>query len=224
MAKSSRENNNFAGSFSKISGKKSVVRRFWNFLWYDDSWLSILAFLVVSSIFIRFIAYPVLGVFLGSSQPIVAVISSSMVHSTNNFDDWWNSSLCKEKFSDKYNFQKDFYSSFNISKEDFENFNLKNGFSKGDVMVLASPKNIKVGDVIVADNGGVTPYPVIHRVIKIGVDSVTTNGDNNHCEIWYFEENISRDKIIGRAWLWIPYIGWVKVGAVWLLSVIGGVF
>ncbi len=224
MVKSRKENADSTAGSNKVSGKKSVVRRFWNFLWYDDSLLSILAFLVVSSIFIRFIAYPVLGVLLGSSQPIVAVISSSMVHSTNNFDDWWNSTLCKEKFSDKYKFQRDFYSSFNISREDFENFDLKNGFSKGDVMILTSPKNINVGDIIVADNGGITPYPVIHRVVRVGVNSVTTAGDNNRCEIWPFEESISRDRIIGKAWLWIPYLGWVKVGAVWLLSVIGGVF
>lgn len=212
------------GNLMHKPSRKNVISRLWNFLWYDDSWLSVLSFLVVASIFIRFIMYPVLGLFLGSSQPIVAIISSSMVHSSD-FDDWWNSTKCKEKFSDKYSFQKDFYASLNITEEDFRGFRFKNGFNRGDVMILSSAKNVKVGDIIVASNNGVTAYPVIHRVIKVDDSSITTFGDNNKCEIWSFEKNIPKSQIIGKATILLPYIGWIKVAAVWLWNnTIGGVF
>ena len=201
--------------------RKSLLSRFWNYLWHDDSWGSVLVFLVVASVFIRFIMYPVLGLFLGSSQPIVAVISSSMVHPVG-FDEWWNVTTCKDKFSGDYKFQREFYDSLNISREDFEGFRFKNGFNRGDVMILSSAKDVKIGDVVVANNGGVTAYPVIHRVVKVGATTITTAGDNNKCEIWSFENSIPKSMIIGKAVVWIPYLGWIKVGAVWFWNVISG--
>ncbi len=208
-------------SVTKKQLQKSLLARAWNFLWHDDSWASVFAFLIVSIVLIRFVVYPVLGFALGSSQPVVAVISESMVHD-RSFDSWWNETLCKQRLSEEYAYQKEFYSSWNITKQQFEGFTFKNGFNKGDVIVLVSPKNINVGDVIVATNNGVTAYPVIHRVVSVRENSITTNGDNNQCEIWDFERSIPKQAVIGKALFRIPYLGWIKVLAVDIVSALFG--
>jgi len=55
-------------------------KRFWNFMWNDDSVSSWVANVIVAFLLIRFIVYPVLGLILGTHFPIVAVVSESMEH------------------------------------------------------------------------------------------------------------------------------------------------
>ncbi|MBS3119307.1 signal peptidase I [Candidatus Woesearchaeota archaeon] len=180
---------------------KGTYRKVWNFVWNDDSIWSWLVNIGLAFIIIKFILYPALGFALGTSYPIVAVVSGSMEHE-GHFDDWWD----KAKVS---------YLDFNITS--FEKFPLKNGFSKGDLIVLrkAEPESLKVGDVIVFRT--FRPDPVIHRIVLVkqvnGDIGFQTKGDNYRKNFNSLpeEKNISRDSILGRAWFKIPYLGWVKI-------------
>ena len=68
---------------------KGKLRKIWNFIWYDDSWLSWILNLIIAFLLVKFIIYPGVGLVLGTEFPIVAVVSSSMEHNSN-FDNWWS--------------------------------------------------------------------------------------------------------------------------------------
>jgi len=67
--------------------------------------------------------------------------------------------------------------------------------------------DIKKGDVIVF--WGSASEPIIHRVVKID-NTYQTKGDHNSGSRGD-EMNITEDKILGRAVLRIPYLGWLKL-------------
>lgn len=185
---------------------KHYIRAFWHFIWEEDSLLSWIVNIILAFILIKYVLFPVLGLFFGSKYPLVAVVSSSMEHD-GKFDNWWSS-------------QKDFYADFNITKEQFRTFTLKNGFEKGDVMVLVSAENIKIGDIIVffSHDG----RPIIHRVINL--DPLQTKGDHNAAQIsdnQINEKNVVEHPIIGKAVLRIPLLGYVKIIFAWLVSLFG---
>ena len=242
---------------------KNNLKKIWHFLWHDNSLLSWVAFVLVATILIKFVFYPLIGLIFQTSLPIVAVVSSSMDHN-GNFDSWWNSqAVCGKEFCD-YNliyyrniipkeifkpnmnkaemlltytekaefgdfivfFDKNkdivckkeicnqnlFYFSYNISKENFREFRFKNGFNKGDMLVLTGikPKNIQIGDVVVYD--GNYKGPIIHRVTGKFIENnkyyFIFKGDNNQDRD---PVNVDENKIIGKAVLIVPYAGWVKV-------------
>lgn len=88
-------------------------------------------------------------------------------------------------------------------------------FSKGDLLVLqgAEPGDISVGDVIVFSHSSSSP-PVVHRVIKINPDGTyQTKGDANSGQL-PFEKRIEPSQIHGKSILTVPYLGWIKIGAV----------
>lgn len=183
-----------------LSKSAAAIKRFWKFLG-EDSLASWIANVVVAFIVIYFIVYPGLGLILSTSLPVVAVVSGSMEHHGYSFNDWWN-------------MEKEYYVVRSINKENFEDFRFKNGFNKGDIMVLygSEPKNIKVGDVIVYRSLSNT-NPIIHRVIaienKTGDYSFTTKGDANSSA----DAPVAEDQIknTGKAIIRIPYLGWVKI-------------
>ena len=186
---------------------KKALKQVWNFIWNDDSIWSWLANIALAFILIKFIVYPGLAFVLGTTHPVVAVVSESMEHNAN-FDNYWENA-------------KGFYVANNIKKEDFMNFPLKNGFNKGDIMVLKGKKaeNIKIGDIIVF--WSTRKDPIIHRVIKKwqenGVYYFQTKGDNyitNPTSIknpLLDETSISQDKVIGNAIFKIPFLGYIKI-------------
>ena len=192
-------------------GKKA-----WNFLWNDDSLSSWIANIIVAFLVIRFIIYPVLGLLLGTSFPIVAVVSESMEHGLYDFV------ICGEKF---YQMPESFdnywkvcgswYEQSEISKEQFQTFPFQNGFNKGDVIILwrANSKNLEVGDILIFQ--GTRPQPIIHRIVKIwkedGQYYYQTKGDHNQDSGVSNEEKISVDRIYGQGILRIPYLGWLKI-------------
>ena len=112
------------------------LKKIWQFIWHDDSiwsWLvsAILAFLIV-----KFLFLPGLGLALGTSHPIVAVVSGSMEHKTVgadgaygacgvfitekkklSFDEFWN--MCGAWYQEQVS----------ITKEQFSQYNFKNGFN-----------------------------------------------------------------------------------------------
>ena len=192
---------------------KQYWKTFWHFIWEDDSIWSWLANVVLAIILIKFIIYPAIGFALQTDYPIVAVVSGSMEHH-GSFDEWWNSfAICQTPCV-----QSDFYSAFGITKEHFKEFKFKNGFNKGDIMILRgiNPENVKVGDVIVFTS--ITQDPIIHRVIKVtennGRFSYATKGDFNPA-IKYdiYENDIDQSRLLGKAVVRLPLFGWLKITA-----------
>jgi signal peptidase I len=203
---------------------KSILHKVWYFIWESDSIWSWIVNIILAFIIIKFLVYPGLGFVLGTSHPIVAVVSGSMEHD-GSFDQWWDSSaLCNGKTCT----QAEFYSNFGITKEQFLEFKFKNGFNKGDIMVLKGtyPEKINIGDIIVFRNH--RPDPIIHRVIKKWQENeiyyFQTKGDHNTNSVKSLlldETKISQEDIIGRASLRIPFLGWIKIVFVGFLKIIG---
>jgi signal peptidase I len=198
---------------------KEALKKSWYFIWESDSYWSLLANVILAIILVKFIVYPGLGLLFGTGYPVVAVVSGSMEHD-GSFDEWWSSAAACD--GQRCN-QSQWYALHDISKEEFEEYSFKNGFNKGDIMVLygIEPKNIKTGDVIVfvsQENGD----PIIHRVITISSDGkyvYMTKGDHNN-DSGSIDKNIPEDAIIGKAVFRIPVLGWIKIIAVELLKMI----
>ena len=195
---------------------KKTLKRLWHFIWEDDSIWSWIANIVLALILIKFIVYPGLGFLLQTSHPVVAVVSESMEHN-GGFDKWWGNA-------------GKWYAANGIEKDDFSNFPLKNGFNKGDIMVLVGKKaeNIKAGDVIVFWSA--RQDPIIHRVVKKwksdGIYYFQTKGDNNPNSIKnpaLDETKISEEQVIGKAVLRIPLLGYIKILFADLLNILKGV-
>ena len=181
---------------------KTALKKFWKFVWHDDSVASWIVAFVLAFLIVKFIVYPLIGLAFGTSYPIVAVVSGSMEHE-QSFGQWWE-------------LNQEWYEESNIYKEDFENFVFKNGFVKGDIIFLkgSEPKDIKVGEVIVFQS--TTPYPVIHRVVKVWEEEdvyyFQTKGDHNsRSDPGLLELEISGDRVLGKTLFRIPKLGWVKL-------------
>ena len=191
-----------------------ILKKTWYFIWEDNSIWSWIVNIILAFILIKFIVYPGLGFLLTTTHPVVAVVSESMEHNMK-FDDWWEKN-------------KDWYMENGINKEEFEEFSLKNGFNKGDIMVLVGkdPEKIETGDVIVFIGG--RKDPIIHRVVKKtqneNVFYFQTKGDNNKDSIKNSrldETNINENVVIGKAVLKIPFLGYIKIGFVEILKFFG---
>ena len=187
---------------------KKTLKKVWYFIWEDDSIWSWIANIVIAFVLIKFVVYPGLGFMLSTTHPVVAVVSESMEHNSG-FDKWWE------------NAQK----GYSITKEDFMEFPLKNGFNKGDIIVLKGkkPENIKTGDVIVFWSNGLKPEtgnrePIIHRVVRKWEENriyyFQTKGDNNPSSInspFLDETRINQNQIVGNAVFRIPLLGYIKI-------------
>jgi len=199
-------------------------KKIWNFLWHEDSLWSWIVSIILAFILVKFLIYPGIGFVLGTGYRIVAVVSESMEHRSSCYldDDCQNPILCGTKVDKKGPFSLksywetcgEWYEEYEITMEDFEEYSFKNGFNKGDVIVLVGKeaKDIKVGDVVVFDGG--LNYPIIHRVVHLWSDDegyhFQTKGDNNE-RMSGNEEDISEDKLIGKAVFRLPLLGWVKI-------------
>jgi signal peptidase I len=200
---------------------KNGAKKFWHFLWHEDSILSWIVNIVLAFIIIKFLIYPGIGLVLGTDLPVVAVISESMEHNSA-FDSWWNkSAVCESAIGIYVNYssctQADWYSMKGITKEQFLKFSFHNGFNKGDIIILkgVSFDRVNVGDVIVFQSK--LDYPIIHRVVYKD-DVIQTKGDHNAKQLTprdtdgkLDERSITKDQLIGKAWLKIPWLGYVKI-------------
>jgi signal peptidase I len=223
----------------------SAVKKVWNFIWNDNSVWSWIVNIILAFIIIKFIVYPGLGFLLSTSHPIVAVVSGSMEHKTAHpcavYDpanpascityDSSSYEICGTVFSSKQKVDLDFFWSTcgawyvqnNITKSDFSSMSFRNGFNKGDIMILfgTEPGEIKIGDIIVFN--GYRQEPIIHRVMKIsesgGKYIFQTKGDHNK-QSYSFEQGISEGDYIGRAVIRIPFLGYVKIIAVDILNLV----
>ncbi len=179
---------------------KNFLRRAWYFIWEDDSLLSWIVNVVLAFLLVKFVVYPVLGMLLGTSYPVVAVISSSMEHDGMGFDSWWESN-------------KGWYLQNGISQSDLEGSIFRNGFNKGDIIVLlgTNPAKVKEYDVIVYSSDNYK-YPIIHRVVDIESSgnqyAFRTKGDNNPVTD---PSDVKESQVLGKAVFRVPLLGWIKI-------------
>ena len=231
---------------------KSVLKTIWNFIWNDDSIWSWLVNIVLAFVIIKFIVYPSLGLILGTNFPIVAVVSSSMEHNSIGGCVLYDESsfigisykscvkksyaICGNQYDTKRSFNvneyweecKEWYNTnTDISLEEFSEYKFKNGFNKGDIMILigAKPQDINMGDVIVFQSK--KPDPIIHRVVRKWSDNrgyhFSTKGDHNERSIKDFlidETDIHESKLLGKAAIRIPLLGYVKIWFVELIKLV----
>lgn len=132
-----------------------------------------------------------LGILLGTKLPVVAVVSDSMTHDA----------LTPVRH---YQFLQE---NLGYTKEQVDSWPIKNGFLKGDALVIkgVSENELKVGDVIVYEIAGQNT-PIVHRIVKIENGQLTTKGDHNPIyDPW------KATKIYGKAVLVIPFLGWPKL-------------
>ncbi|MFW5865707.1 MAG: signal peptidase I [Nanoarchaeota archaeon] len=220
-----------------MGSKKTFLKRMWKFLWHEDSLASWVANIVLAFIIIKFIIYPLLSVMFGTSLPLVAVVSCSMEHQFTDCGEPDSPAvLCSSQgsgfVSDDIYWKEcgDFYEARNISQDRFEKFPFDDGFNKGDVIVLKGkdPSSIEVGDVLIFEAKAESSYPIIHRVV--GTHTINksqvfeTKGDHNPTQInnsRVNEYSISEDDVIGVGMVRIPYVGYLKIGFVKLISVMG---
>ena len=203
------------------------IKKFWHYIWNDDSATSWVLSIIIAFLIIRFIFYPGIGLILGTSHPVVAVVSDSMDHSMTKECSYGDCDyqLCGNTYVEKQRTDFDlywqecgeFYRDLDINKEEFSDFPFSNGFKKGDILVLWGPDtDPQVGDVIVFWSG--EPYPIIHRLVeKDGV--YHTKGDHNADFIYkeidgrviLDERNVQPEQLVGKAVFRIPYLGYVKI-------------
>jgi len=213
----------------------SYLRRFWHFIWEDNSIWSWIANIILAFLIIRFLVYPGLGFMLGTTHPIVAVVSNSMEHDSQGFSAWFDQ-------------RSYFYQQYGISKEGFKGFDMMNGFNKGDIIFLMGkkPDELDIGDIIVfkamkfdASAGKLYPVDIIHRVIRKWKQDdkyyFQTKGDRNPYSIESYinrttgeflnpiyknstdalalldETLVNEDNIVGKASFRVPWLGWVKL-------------
>lgn len=159
-----------------------MLKEIWKFLWEGESLLSYILFIVVSFIALKFIFYPAF-LYIFGLEDIVSVLTGSMIH--DGYHPQW-------------------YLENNFSLETVESWPFQSGLNIGDAVIILPPDDIVVGDVVVfktLDN-----KQVIHRVVEINENGITTHGDANRGTL-DFEKNISLTKIIGEAKFRIPLIG-----------------
>ena len=181
--------------------------------------------MILAFILIKFIIFPVLGLFLGTNYPIVAVVSSSMDQTSldgvvcgipkedvNTFDEFWDT--CGG-----------WYEYRGISKEDFMGFSMDRGFKKGKVIFVVgvSPETLEVGDTVIFNAN--QRNPIIHRIVEIkevgGDYFYTTKGDHNPDSFPQLGEvDIPHERVLGKATFKIPIIGYVKILFVDLINLV----
>ncbi|MCK5282972.1 MAG: signal peptidase I [Nanoarchaeota archaeon] len=190
--------------------RKSLPGKIWYFIWYEDSVESWLINIALAFLLIKFIIYPGLGFMLATTHPIVAVVSGSMHHDTG-FDDYWDNGGA-------------WYEGMGITKSEFRGFPMHNGFNKGDIMILRGVKAVdaNVGDIIVFQ--ALRPDPIIHRIVakrdvegeyvlQTKGDNYRTNPDSINGQLLN-EMNIREEQIVGKAFIRVPYLGYIKILAV----------
>ena len=231
---------------------KANAKKIWHFIWEEDSAWSWIVNIALAFVLIKFIVYPGLAFFLGTTHPVVAVVSSSMEHnsikscSDNGIRDAlsgnagkcesYKYTMCGNVYDEKKHFSLDeywqecgaWYENLDISKEEFSKFRYKNGFNKGDIMVLKgiAPEKISRGDVMVFFSN--RNDPIIHRVVnKNGSEGgiiIHTKGDNNEDSIRggaLDETKIKEDAVIGEAVIRIPLLGYIKIWFADITRVLG---
>jgi len=224
----------------QIKNITKTLKKSWNWIWHSDSIWSWIVALALIYIIIKFIFFPSLSLILGTSLPMAGVESSSMDHQIVK-DDYKRFSLCGNIFSEQekkesghINFNEywtacgNWYEEKEISQEQFSKFSLKNGFKKGDIIIIWGRFKPKLGDIIIfkANPESIAPRPIIHRIVDINEQGIIqTKGDHNKKQLTISnniyktdETHITQEQIIGKAIIKIPLLGWPKIWATELIN------
>lgn len=209
----------------KVKKIKEAVKKFWNWVCDLDfvfKWVIILALICIIVIFIFFLILPLI---FGSSLSLAGVESSSMSHQMEIVGNDSELRLCRSVYSgqEKKQGQVDFdgyweacgewYEQRNISKQTFSEFPLKNGFKKGDIIIVWETSELKIGDIIVfKKNLESTSKLIIHRIVSMEDNIIQTKGDSNTGQSFGMNEtNIDQEQIIGKSVFRIPFLSWPKI-------------
>lgn len=76
-------------------------------------------------------------------------------------------------------------------------------YHSGDLVIVRRDSFYGVGDIVTYYSAELDKY-VIHRIVAVKEGNFTFKGDNN---AWLDPETLSRDQLIGKAWLHIPGFG-----------------
>jgi signal peptidase I len=188
---------------------KEALKKFWNFVWKDDSIWSWIVSLILAFIIVKFIFFPLLSLALGSSLPLVVVESGSMHHPGTFLGNWFGT---QGSFDSWWNQQGAWYLDRGFTKSQIESWSMRTGMEKGDIIVVYGRGTVHIGDIIIFNAN--TQYPIIHRVINIteinGQIFYSTKGDNNPGQL-SIEQQIPSSAILGKASFKIPKLGWIKL-------------
>ncbi|HLD39090.1 MAG TPA: hypothetical protein VJB05_02130 [archaeon] len=157
---------------------------------------------VIIAFLIAWFAYQGLSIVMGTSLPIVSVVSDSMYHK-NHFDYWWVGN-------------SQYYDQYGIDKNTFKTFKDVNGLSRGDLLLIEKPANLKTGDILIyqcsaawscsyARSGELI---IIHRLI--GIDSsgkYIVKGDNNAIA----DNPVPKEYVLGKAVFAVPILGYPRL-------------
>jgi signal peptidase I len=221
---------------------KKKVKKIWSWIWNSNSIWSWLVALALIFLIVKFIFFPTLSLIFGTSLPLAGVESSSMDHQIVR-DNSEILTLCGEVYSkqekkeighidfDEYwEICGDWYvDNKHITKPIFEKFTMKNGFRKGDIIIVWGRFTPKIGDIIIfkPNPGSMAPRPIIHRIVSIDENKIIqTKGDHNKEQLassnnFYNtdETNIKEEQIIGKAVFKVPYLGWIKIWFTELINI-----
>jgi len=220
---------------------KKRAKKFWRWIWNSESILSWIVALVLIFILIKFIFFPVLSLIMGNSLPLAGVESSSMDHQMTKYCERFDSrgkcsswgfgyKICGKVYSAEQKENLDFdeywetcgewYEEKDISKQTFSDFSMKNGFKKGDIIIVWGRFTPKIGDIVIFNPNpeSISPHPIIHRIVKIEDGTIQTKGDHNEMQLTINnnnyntdETNIKQEQLIGKAIIKIPLLGWPKI-------------
>jgi len=184
------------------------MRKIWKML--NEGWVGTV-FQIILGILIAYFAYKLLGLMLHTPTPLVAVVSTSMQH---------------ENEEATHYAQLEKYLGYNRSYID--SWPIKNGFGRGDMLIIIGSNDYEVGDVVVyralpvlnkeacklpsQEPPTLPTDPIIHRIIYKNPDGTyQTKGDANFIQFSY-ECSIKKEQIYGKAILFpIPKLGYPKI-------------
>jgi signal peptidase I len=173
---------------------------------YKNTWVGdILS--VVGGFIIALILYNLLIFGLGTSMPLVSVFSGSMEHDYFDPQTGYQTSILGVSLDDYWLSHGSWYDKSGITVEEFSEWPISGGFKKGDMLIVAGPSDLELGDVIIF-NSGQHNYPIIHRIVEVSDEGYRTKGDHNsQADSWVLE----KDQVYGEALIVVPFVGWVKV-------------
>lgn len=151
---------------------------------------------IIIAIAIAFAFYYLLSAVTGTGMPIVSVVSESMYHE-QQFDQWWEQS-------------GKFYQDLGTEKDEFLTYQNPNGLSVGDLLFVVAGE-IERGDIIIYQSPN-SPITIVHRVIEIDGNTITTKGDNNQGA----DQPIERNRIHGKVVAAVPLLGYPRLLLHWV--------
>jgi len=170
---------------------REMLKQFWKFL-RSDSWGAMLASVLIAIILILYVFFPLLKAATGTVLPLVIVESCSMYHEEVGFETTLGNNAHPLE---------------HLDLEGTKDWIFPKGLTKGDIIFVVRPKNLKQGDVVIFSGG--SAHPIIHRLVK-NTEPYATFGDNNGGQL-RGEKNIQNNQLIGKSVFKIPYLGWVKL-------------